>query len=45
VQHFSPPAEAVARLGIQTDQVSDIVITHMHWDHADGHYLFPKATV
>jgi glyoxylase-like metal-dependent hydrolase (beta-lactamase superfamily II) len=45
VQHFSTPAEAVARLGIQPDQVSDIIITHMHWDHADGQDLFPKATV
>ncbi|PYQ92796.1 MAG: hypothetical protein DMF97_21150, partial [Acidobacteria bacterium] len=45
VQHFSTPAAAVARLGIQPDQVSDIIITHMHWDHADGQDLFPKATV
>jgi hypothetical protein len=45
VQNFSTPAEAVARFGIRPDQVPDIIITHMHWDHADGQDLFPKATV
>jgi glyoxylase-like metal-dependent hydrolase (beta-lactamase superfamily II) len=45
VQDFVTPAAAVARLGVQPDQVSDIILTHMHWDHADGADLFPKATV
>ena len=45
VQDFATPAAAVARLGIQPDQVTDIILTHMHWDHADGADLFPKATV
>lgn len=45
VQNFSTPAEAVAKLGIQPDQVTDIILTHMHWDHADGADLFSKATV
>ncbi len=45
VQNFTTPAAAVSRLGIQPDQVSDVILTHMHWDHADGADLFPKATV
>lgn len=45
VQQFVTPAAAVAKLGIQPDQVSDVILTHMHWDHADGADLFPKATV
>lgn len=45
VRDFVTPAAAVARLGIQPDQVSDVILTHMHWDHADGADLFPKATV
>jgi glyoxylase-like metal-dependent hydrolase (beta-lactamase superfamily II) len=45
VQDFVTPAAAVARLGIQPEQVTDIVLTHMHWDHADGADLFPNATV
>src|SRR5512140_3557047 len=36
VQGFATPAAAVARLGIQPEQVTDVILTHMHWDHADG---------
>ncbi len=45
VQNFSTPAAAVARLGVAPDQVNDVILTHMHWDHADGADLFPRATV
>lgn len=45
-QDFSTPAEALTRgLGIAPEQVTDIVISHSHWDHADGADLFPRATV
>ena len=33
------------RLGIKPEEVTDVVVTHMHWDHADGVDLFPKARV
>jgi glyoxylase-like metal-dependent hydrolase (beta-lactamase superfamily II) len=39
------PDSALERLGIRPEQVTDIVVTHMHWDHADGIDLFPKARV
>lgn len=39
------PDRAVARLGIQPDQVTDVIITHAHWDHLDGADLFPRARV
>lgn len=45
VQSFATPAAAVARLGIKPEQISDVILTHMHWDHADGADLFPAATV
>jgi glyoxylase-like metal-dependent hydrolase (beta-lactamase superfamily II) len=45
VRDFVTPAAAVGRLGIRPDQVTDIVISHIHWDHADGADLFPNATV
>jgi glyoxylase-like metal-dependent hydrolase (beta-lactamase superfamily II) len=32
-------------LGIGPDEVRDIVLTHVHWDHADGADLFPQARV
>jgi glyoxylase-like metal-dependent hydrolase (beta-lactamase superfamily II) len=45
VRDFVTPAVAVARLGIRPEQVTDIIISHIHWDHADGADLFPNATV
>ena len=42
---YTRPDKALERLGIRPEQVTDIVITHMHWDHADGVDLFPKARV
>jgi glyoxylase-like metal-dependent hydrolase (beta-lactamase superfamily II) len=45
VADFTRPDKALARLGIKPEEITDIVITHMHWDHADGADLFPKARV
>ena len=40
------PSEAVARaFGVTPASVTDIVISHIHWDHADGVDLFPRARV
>jgi glyoxylase-like metal-dependent hydrolase (beta-lactamase superfamily II) len=43
---YVKPSEAVAAaMGITADDVTDVVISHIHWDHADGAELFPRATV
>jgi len=42
---YISPAEAVRQAGVDPNSVSDIVITHIHWDHADGIDLFPRANV
>ena len=39
------PDEAVKLAGVQPREVTDIVISHAHWDHVGGIDLFPKATV
>jgi glyoxylase-like metal-dependent hydrolase (beta-lactamase superfamily II) len=39
------PDEAVRLAGIQPQDITDIVISHAHWDHLGGIDLFPKATV
>jgi glyoxylase-like metal-dependent hydrolase (beta-lactamase superfamily II) len=39
------PDRALARLGIRPEEVTDVIITHMHWDHAEGVDLFPKAQI
>jgi glyoxylase-like metal-dependent hydrolase (beta-lactamase superfamily II) len=45
IADYTRPDRVLARLGIKPEDVTDIVITHMHWDHADGADLFPKAQI
>jgi glyoxylase-like metal-dependent hydrolase (beta-lactamase superfamily II) len=45
VQNFRSPADAVAAAGVPADEITDVIISHAHWDHVDGADLFPKATV
>jgi glyoxylase-like metal-dependent hydrolase (beta-lactamase superfamily II) len=42
---YVTPAEALAEAGIKPEAVTDIILSHVHWDHADGIDLFPKARV
>lgn len=44
-QQFVRPDEAVATMGVKAEEVSDIVVSHIHWDHLDGAGLFPRAQV
>src|SRR6201987_4188374 len=44
-KEYVKPSDAVARLGVKPEDITDIVISHMHWDHADGVDLFPKARI
>ena len=39
------PDSAVKEAGVAPEDVTDIVISHAHWDHMGGIDLFPKATV
>jgi glyoxylase-like metal-dependent hydrolase (beta-lactamase superfamily II) len=39
------PDEAVKVAGVPPEAVTDIVISHAHWDHMGGIDLFPKANV
>ena len=45
IKDFLSPDEAVKLAGVQPADITDIVISHAHWDHMDGIDLFPKATV
>jgi glyoxylase-like metal-dependent hydrolase (beta-lactamase superfamily II) len=45
MRDYLRPDEAVNTAGVAPDQVTDIVISHAHWDHMGGIDLFPKATV
>lgn len=37
------PAQALLDAGIDPAEVKDVILTHMHWDHAGGMEYFPKA--
>ena len=42
---FTRPDQALERLRIKPDEVTDVILTHMHSDHVDGADLFPKAQI
>lgn len=39
---FIPPQQLVANLGVKPEQVTRVVLTHMHFDHVGGMEDFPK---
>jgi len=45
IKDYLRPDEAVKLSGVQPEEITDIVISHAHWDHLGGIDLFPKATV
>src|SRR4051812_39659170 len=42
---FQRPSDAVARAGVRPEDVTDIIVSHVHWDHLDGADLFPRARI
>jgi glyoxylase-like metal-dependent hydrolase (beta-lactamase superfamily II) len=45
-RNFVKPSDAIFHgLGIKPEDVTDIIVTHSHWDHIDGVDLFPKANI
>jgi glyoxylase-like metal-dependent hydrolase (beta-lactamase superfamily II) len=45
ISDYLQPDKAVLLAGVKPDAVTDIVISHAHWDHMGGIDLFPKAIV
>lgn len=42
---YRKPSDAVAAAGVPPDSITDIIVSHVHWDHLDGVDLFPRATI
>ena len=44
-EDYKLPSEAIGALGIKATDVTDVIVSHVHWDHFDGADLFPRAKV
>jgi glyoxylase-like metal-dependent hydrolase (beta-lactamase superfamily II) len=44
LQGYVNPVHVLARMGIDASDIKRVVITHIHFDHANGIELFPNAT-
>lgn len=42
---FRDPVEALGDLGVAAENVSDVVVTHLHYDHAGNLDRFPHARI
>ena len=45
IKSFIKPSETLAKLGMSPGDITDLIISHMHWDHSDGMDLFPNAKI
>ena len=45
MKNFVRPDSMLLNLGIQPTAITDIILTHPHWDHVDGIDLFPNAQI
>ena len=43
-EFLRPPRDGLLAIGVDPDRVEDVVISHMHYDHAGNNDLFPNAT-
>lgn len=43
--NYVTPAAALERFGVKPEAVTDLIISHVHWDHLDGADLFPNAKI
>lgn len=42
---YQKPSVALAALGVRPEDVTDLIVSHVHWDHLDGADVFPNARV
>ncbi len=45
IEDYLDPREAVGLVGLGASDVTDLIVSHAHWDHMGGLDLFPDATI
>jgi glyoxylase-like metal-dependent hydrolase (beta-lactamase superfamily II) len=45
IKNFIKPSDTLVKVGLSANDITDVIVSHMHWDHADGIDLFPKAKI
>lgn len=45
IVNYIRPDSALMKLGVRPADITDVVLSHPHWDHMDGIGLFPNAQV
>ncbi len=45
VANYIRPDSVLAKVGLRPGEITDIILTHPHWDHIDGVGLFPNAHI
>jgi N-acyl homoserine lactone hydrolase len=43
VVNWQPPHVVMAEIGVKPEEITDVIITHAHFDHMGGLALFPNA--
>jgi glyoxylase-like metal-dependent hydrolase (beta-lactamase superfamily II) len=44
-QEYTRPDSAVLKFGVKPEDITDVIVSHIHWDHFDGADLFPNAKI
>lgn len=45
IEDFVPPAARLAQLGLRPEDITDVILTHLHWDHAGGLDAYTRANI
>jgi len=45
IKRYIRPDSALLRFGVKPGDITDIILSHPHWDHIDGITLFPNAHI
>lgn len=43
--NYQSPKEVLAKINLTPEEITDVIITHIHWDHAGNIPAFPNAKV